>query len=173
MKNTNIYSSPLSIFAILAFMFAPLVEIVQPVLALGIGCASSSPVSGAYTVTVCFSSPASGSILSGDTTVTATISVTRTNPGTQRVIFYLDGIYLLTDYQSAYTFTLPTTKWVDGSHTLAVASLMRDGFTSEQAGLVVSFNNGVFTPPVNTNHFQPLNDCMTSESNRMKIVFYQ
>jgi hypothetical protein len=140
--------------AILAFLVAPWVGTVQPVLAAA-SCASSSPTSGMYTVTICFSSPASGSVLTGDTTVTATISVTGTNPGTQRMIFYLDGAYMLTDYQSAYSFTLPTARWIDGSHTLAVGALMRDGFTSQQASISVSFNNGVTTPPVNTNQFQP------------------
>jgi chitodextrinase len=153
MKNT--YRILLNISSILVLMFIPVFEKILPVSALGTGCSSSSPASGTYTVTICFSNPASGGILSGDTTVTATISVTGTNPGTQRVVFYLDGIYLLTDYQSAYTFTLPTTKWIDGSHTLSVEALMRDGFTSQRASLLVSFNNGITTPPVNTNQFQP------------------
>ena len=33
------------------------------------------------------------------------------------MVFWLDGSYLLTDYSPPYTFTLPTSKFVDGSHT--------------------------------------------------------
>ncbi len=119
------------------------------------GCTSSTPSSGAYTVTLCFTTPTGGS-LTGNTTVTATASVSGTNPGVQRLVFYLDNAYLLTDYQSAYTFTLPTARWVDGTHTIAVEALMRDGFTTPNRGSVTDiFVNGVTTPPVNTNSFSP------------------
>ena len=106
-------------------------------------------------MTICITNPIEGAALSGEASVSATVSVTGTSPGVQRIIFYLDGSYLLTDYQSLYTFTLPTAKWVDGNHILAGEALMRDGFTSQQASLSVNFNNNVNSPPVNTNQFQP------------------
>ena len=119
------------------------------------GCASSSPSGGAYTVTLCFTTPTGGS-LTGNVTVTATASVTGNNPGVQRMVFYLDNAYLLTDYQTAYTFTLPTARWVDGTHTIAVEALMRDGYTTVNRGSVtVIFVNGVTTPPINNNTFTP------------------
>ena len=151
----NIYRFFFNISMVLTIIFGPLTPMPQPVLAQGTGCASSSPSSGTYTVTLCFSDPLDGSTLVGDTAVTATINVSGTSPGVQRVIFYLDGAYLLTDYQSPYTFTLPTAKWVDGNHTLAVESLMRDGFIAQQASISENFNNNITTPPVNTNQFQP------------------
>jgi hypothetical protein len=123
--------------------------------ALSANCTASSPISGAYVATVCVSSPSIGSTLTGSVTTTATISVTGTNPGVQRMIFYINGAYLLTDFQSPYTFLLPTTKWVDGNYTIAAAALMRDGFTTQQASIPVIFSNGITTPPVNTNQFQP------------------
>jgi hypothetical protein len=129
--------------------------IAHPKPAAATNCTSSSPASAAYTVTICFSNPAGGSTLTGNVTVTATTSVTGTSPGVQRVIFYLDHTYLLTDYQSFYSFTLPTTKWVDGSHTLSAEVLMRDNFTSGQASISVNFKNGITTPPVNSNQFRP------------------
>src|SRR5512135_666882 len=89
-----------------------------PVLAQGSGCSSSGPASAAYTVTVCITGPADGAVVAGDTTATATVSVTGTNPGVQKLIFYLGGQYLLTDYVPAYTFVLPTTKFVDGARLL-------------------------------------------------------
>jgi fibronectin type 3 domain-containing protein len=118
-------------------------------------CQSSAPTGGTYTVTVCLTTPADGSTVSGDTTVTATLDQTSGGPGARRAVFYLDGSYLLTDYQSPYSFTIPTAKFVDGAHTLSVETLMRDGFTSQQASIGLTFNNGVTTPPVNTNHFTP------------------
>ena len=133
----------------------PMEQNVQDVQAQAAGCISSSPSSGAYTATLCITSPANGSTLSGDVTVTATVSVTGTNPGVQRMVFYLNGAYLLTDYQSTYTFILPTTSRVDGSYSLSVSALMRDAFTTPQATISVNFNNGISSPPVNTNQFQP------------------
>src|SRR4030095_1518125 len=75
-----------------------------PVSAAGTECQSSSPESAAYTVSVCITSPTDGAVVSGDTLVTATVSVTGTNPGVQKLEFYLGGEYLLTDYASPYTF---------------------------------------------------------------------
>ncbi len=121
------------------------------------GCASSTPSSGAYTVTLCFTTPTGGS-LTGNVTVTATasVSVSGTNSGVQRMVFYLDNAYLLTDYQSAYNFSLSTTQWVDGTYTLAVEAVMRDGFTTpNRASVTVKFVNGITTPPVNTRTFTP------------------
>lgn len=40
------------------------------------GCSTSSPSSGSYTVTVCFTSPRSGDTVTGNATVTATASTT-------------------------------------------------------------------------------------------------
>jgi hypothetical protein len=134
---------------------APQPDITQPAPASTSGCAPSSPASAAYSVTICFTSPANGNTLTGDATVTSTINITGKSPSIQRVVYYLDGSYLLTDYKSPYTFTLPTAKWADGSHVISVEALMRDSFTSQQAGLSVTFKNGISGPAANTNQFQP------------------
>ncbi|HEY3312200.1 MAG TPA: Ig-like domain-containing protein [Anaerolineales bacterium] len=117
------------------------------------GCATGGPLSGAYTVTVCFSSPADGAVLSGTQTISVSTSTTGANPGFARMIFYLGGEYLLMDFQSPYTFSVPTGKWVDGARTLEVEAFMKDGYTSPRASLNVTFQNGVSTPPVNNNSF--------------------
>ena len=91
------------------------------------GTCKSSSNSG-YTVTVCISTPASGATVSGLTTVTATASVSGSSSGIGKLLFSLDGQYLLTDFQSPYTFQLPTTNFANGSHTLSVVASMRDGF---------------------------------------------
>ena len=119
------------------------------------GCTTSSPVSAAYTVKLCFTSPESGSSLSGNASVTASIEVTGKNPGVKRMKFNLGKKYLLTDFTNPYTFSLPTNKWADGTYTLYVTVLMQDGFTSAQAEIPVSFSNGNVKAPVNTVSFTP------------------
>jgi hypothetical protein len=121
-----------------------------------VGCASSSPSTGKYTVNICITSPANNASLTGNATVTATFTITSgTNPGIQRMIFNLGTGYLLTDFTSPFTFTLPSNKWADGAYTLYASALMRDGFTTAQASIAVKFSNGNATAPVNTNHFSP------------------
>src|SRR5215217_2033628 len=107
-------------------------------------CAISGPTSGSYTVNVCITTPGSGTQLTGNQTVQGSITtVTGSNPGTQSVTFSLDGQYLITDFQSQYTFTLPTTKWTDGSHTLTLVANMRDGFKSKPPTVALTFSNGI------------------------------
>jgi hypothetical protein len=128
----------------------------QPTMIQAGSCATSSPASGAYSVEVCFSSPAINSTVSGDVSVAAVVKTTGSTPvGVQRLVFYLDGTYLLTSYARPFLFTLQTTNYVDGTHILSVEAQMRDKFTSQQGSLQVTFHNGVTTPPVNTNAFQP------------------
>jgi chitodextrinase len=125
-------------------------------LAAGNNCLTNTSSSGLYTVKVCIDNLTDGAILSGTQTVSATPTRTGADPGVSKLIFYLNGEYLITDYQSPYTFTLPTTKWVDGSYTLAVTALMKDGYTSQPASSIdVTFNNGITTPPTGTNSFAP------------------
>jgi chitodextrinase len=106
-------------------------------------------------VTLCFTDPAPGATLTGDATVSAAVTFTGTGPGIQRVIFYINGQYLLTDYQAPYTFNLPSARWVDSGYTLSVEALLRDSSLTPQASQTVTFANGVTGQPVNTNTFQP------------------
>ncbi len=153
------YKWILSIPIILALLFSPIFGFNHSVASAQSGsvCSSSSPTSGAYAVMICYSTPGANATLTGDVPVTVLVTVGGTNPGVQRVIFYLNGSYLLTDYQSSYTFTFPSTQFVDGAYSLAVNALMRDGFVTQQTVLPITLNNGVTTPPVNTNIFQPTN----------------
>ena len=123
--------------------------------ATGTNCVTSSPPSATYTITPCITGPADGATVTNSQTVSATYSTTGANPGVAKLIFYLDGQYLLTDYGTPYTFVLDTKRWVDGSHVLAVAALMKDGFTSQLSSISLTFSNGVTIPPVNTNTFTP------------------
>ncbi len=119
-------------------------------------CAASTPSSGVYTVTICFTAPGSGSVVTGDTTISVTVSVTGTNPGVIRVYFYMNGTRILTDFQSNYSFVLPTIKLQDGSYIVAAEAVMRDGYiTTNQASIALTLSNGNSQPPVNHNTFTP------------------
>jgi len=118
-------------------------------------CATSGPSSGLYLVTVCLTQPISGALVSGAVTVTASATTSGAAPRVQRLIYTLDGAYLLTEFFSPYTFQLPTTQWADGQHTLAVSALMNDGFTSAATSITLFFQNGVSgSPPIPTG-FRP------------------
>jgi hypothetical protein len=132
-------------------------------------CQTSNGPTG-YQVTVCLTEPANGATLTGARTVTATVTVSGTAPGVQRAIFYLDNQYLLIDYAAAYTFVLPTNRFVDGTHSLQVEALMRDGFTSTRTSLNLIFNNGVTTPPTNTRTFTPSKGSAPSAGNPLVVA---
>ena len=144
------------VFIALAVLFSSLATPFQiPVLAQGSNCSTSGPSSGAYVVTICITNPVNEAVLTGEASVTATVNVTGTNLGAQKLIFYLGGQYLLTHYAAPYTFIIPTMKFADGSRLLEVEAIMRDSFISSRAAINVTFNNGINEPPVNTNTFTP------------------
>jgi hypothetical protein len=118
-------------------------------------CQTSGPASAAYTLTVCITAPADGATVSGSRAVNTTVTVNGTDPGVSKLVFYLAGEYLITDYQSPFTFALVTTKWVDGRRLLEVETVMRDGFASQRASITLNFSNGIVQPPVNNNTFTP------------------
>ena len=113
-----------------------------------------SSAGAGYTVNVCIDVPLNGATVSGDTNVTATVSATG-GPGVAKVQFYLDSAYLLTDYESPYTFTLPTDTFVDGVSTLEVEAVMRDAFVTNRTSISAVFSNGVTTPPPAPTGFTP------------------
>jgi chitodextrinase len=119
-------------------------------------CQDSSPAGGTYTVRVCLTAPDAGQNLTGKVPVTATASVVSgTGPGFQRMVFTLDGQYLLTDYQPPYSFTLDTRRFLDGPYTIGAHVLARDTFVSPDTTVQEAFANGVTTQPVNTRTFTP------------------
>jgi hypothetical protein len=118
-------------------------------------CATSGPAGGSYSVTVCLSDPVTGAAVSGPVPVTATATVNGSGPGVQRMVFYLDGQYLLTDFQSPYTFALPSDRFLDATRALEVEARMRDGFVSGRSSISLVFSNGVTSPPPPASGFAP------------------
>jgi len=98
--------------------------------------------------------PAAGSTVSGAVTVSATATMLVSgNLRVVRMVFTVDDGYTLTDYQSPYTFALPTTKWVDGVHTLSVSAVMSDSTssTTNPTSESLTFSNGLSSVPPNNN----------------------
>ncbi len=159
----NVYRLFTTLPILLTLLFAPIApttpgfELGQLPQAQAGACVTSSPTPATYTVKLCFTGPKNNSQITGDTavTVTATYTGKTSGVGVQHMIYYLNGAYILTDYQSPYTLTLPSTHWKDGSYTLSVEALMRDGFTTSRAKLTLNFVNGIKLAPVNKNQFHP------------------
>jgi chitodextrinase len=131
------------------------VALAAPSETLAASCHQSGELGRLYTVTLCLTSPDDGATVTGSAPVTATVSVNGTSPGVRRLTFFLGGEYLLTDYQAPYQFELPTARFVDATRTLEVEAWMRDGYITERTSSSLVFQNGVTTPPVNTNTFTP------------------
>ncbi len=118
-------------------------------------CATSAPASGTYSATLCFVEPFPSDPVLGDQGIAASVTVEGFSPGVQLVVFYLDGQYLLTSFASPYEFVLPSDRFTDGTHQVEAEALMRDGFLTDRVALEMTFDNGVTTPPVNRDVFEP------------------
>ncbi len=110
-------------------------------------CASSGPASGSYTLNLCIDQPADGAVVTEVATVVVSTQVTGIDPGAWKLTAFLDGAYILTDFQAPFTFDLSTQYVTDGQHTLAVYMLMRDGFTSAPTTIQLNFQQAAPTPP--------------------------
>ncbi len=144
----------LAAIAVLA-LISPVAWKPSPTVAAGT-CRSTTPSGATYTVTVCITAPGNGATVSGVTPVSATVSFTGTgNPGAGRMVAYLDGQYLITDYRSPYGFDLPTDRWVDGTRTLSVEDDLSNGYVTPRTSVSITFQNGVTTPPTNNRHWVP------------------
>jgi chitodextrinase len=111
---------------------------------------------GNYSITLCLTAPSDNSTINGTVTVTSTVSLAGfAPPSVSQLVFSLDDEYVLTDFVTPFTFELVTPDFVDATRLLSVQARMRDGAVSDPASVNVSFNNGVTTPPVNTNTFTP------------------
>jgi len=130
----------------------------MPVQAASTSCKSSVNSSGNYTLTICISDPPDGAVLVGNHAISATVTYVGSHPSLGRIDFFLNGNYLLEAVSAPYTFTLPTTFFVDGNYSLSAEVKMTDGFIqplSERPAIQLSFNNGISSIPPNTRHFTP------------------
>src|SRR3954451_9836274 len=71
----------------------------NPASAAGEICNNSSPSGQTYVIRVCITAPENGASLTGDSNITATATlVSGTSPGVAKLLFFLDGLHLLTDF---------------------------------------------------------------------------
>ncbi len=126
-----------------------------PAQAAGPTCVTRSPT-GAYTVKVCLT-VGSGSTMTGNVGVSSTVTITPTNSawGIRKLEFYLDNAYVITDFESPYSFTLPTASFLDGAHTMRADVLLRDGNTVSSSGVTTTFANGTTSIPPPSTGFTP------------------
>jgi hypothetical protein len=119
-------------------------------------CASSANPSGSYTVTLCFTTPESGSVVNGAVSINASVNISGKNPGISRVEFFSNDKGLISDFQSPFTFLLPSTKWQDGTYNISATAIMHDGYTTaNKASISLTFDNGINQVPTNSNTFTP------------------
>jgi len=135
--------------------FVPSSKAVQKVSTADSPCISDSSSSSSYEAKLCIGAPASQAVLTGNSSITATVDVTGSNPGIQHVAFYLNGAMLLEDFTAPYTFTLPVNQWVDGNYTLSAEALLRNQYTTKRASISLIFKSGTTQPPENTRQFRP------------------
>ncbi|HEY3312201.1 MAG TPA: alkaline phosphatase family protein [Anaerolineales bacterium] len=157
MPGTDVIERPWSANGLVSTSIPSGVAAAQPNPQVVNACTDAAPVSGKYNLKLCLTGPADGANVSGDLGVSATLEVGGpSSMNVQRMVFYLDGTYLLSDFQPPFTFTLPTANWPDGSHNLTVEALMRDSFVSPPVGVTLTFNNGLNQPASQNNApFQP------------------
>src|SRR4051812_8155443 len=123
-------------------LLGAILAVAMAVFPAGASAASSCQTTngGSYAINVCLDAPAAGANLSGDVTVSGSASTVSGTANVQRLVFYVDGQYVLTDYEAPYSFNLPTDRWVDGPHRIEVRAELRDGLpATDPAGVDVTF----------------------------------
>jgi fibronectin type 3 domain-containing protein len=137
--------------ALFALTAAQIVVLAGAAGATGPTCQTTSATSNAYAVKVCLTAPVADAMVSGDISTTTTVNVTSgSSPGLAKTLWSVNGQYLATDFQSPHELTLSTADFADGGYTIGVAAVMRDGFTTPETTVTVTFANGNPTVPTNS-----------------------
>lgn len=101
------------------------------------------PVADTTAPNISLASPANGTTISGNASVSATAS---DNIGVTKVEFFVDGTLRNTDNTAPYAFTLDTTSLSNGSHTLTARATDAAGNTRTTAAITVSVQNSAPDP---------------------------
>jgi hypothetical protein len=124
---------------------------------VGNGGASTPPVSPTPTPTpsptpdttppsVSLSAPSNGATISGTQVVSGSAS---DNVGVSKVTLYVDGSLVASDTATPYTFSLDTTKYSNGTHTIYLEAFDAAGNHSDSATVSISVKNNATTSPTN------------------------
>lgn len=94
--------------------------------------------------TVSITAPAAGASVAGTVQVAASASDVY---GLSSLSFYVDGVYQASDNTAPYSFSVNTTSWADGAHTLRVRAWDKAG-NNRDSSITVTFANDLQTPQV-------------------------
>jgi hypothetical protein len=83
------------------------------------------------------------------------IGTAGSHPSVSKLTFFLGSNYLLTAFKSPYTFSLTSSRFVDGAYNLSVTASLSDGRSASPAAINLTFANGVTTSPTNPMSFSP------------------
>lgn len=117
-------------------------------------CKSSIPT-GTYAVVVCLVDPQPSETILGEYLIRATAEVDVVDIRVRRLVFYLDGTYLLIDYEAPYEFVLPTGAWPDGIHSLGIEAIMQDDAVTPRMDIPFTVANGNATQSPRPEPFVP------------------
>jgi len=117
-------------------------------------CKSSTPT-GAYEVIVCLADPEASATIAGEYLIRASAEVDVVDIRVRRLVFYLDGTYLLIDLEAPYEFVLPTPAWPDGTHTLGIEAIMQDDAVTARLDVPIIVANGRATSSPRPEPFTP------------------
>lgn len=154
-----------------------LIGLVLPVLGGAPAAAATSPCvshpSTGYTVDVCLVDVPDGP-LAGEVAVNATVTVRDPAPGVvlpaiEKVVFWFNGEYLLSDHDPAYGMTWRTQRHVDSTGPLRVRARLMDG-TSYDLDQPVTLANGVTVPAVNTQQFSVARGSSPEPGQRFRLA---
>lgn len=117
-------------------------------------CKSSTPT-GAYEVIVCVADPEASATIAGEYLIRASAEVDVVDIRVRRLVFFLDGTYLLIDFEAPYEFVLPTPAWPDGTHTLGIEAIMQDDAVTARLDVPITVANGRATSSPRPEPFTP------------------
>jgi chitinase len=116
--------------------------------------------------TVSINSPATGSTVSGTTTVTATAADNAGGSGLAKVEIFVDGVLKVSDTTSPYTYSWDTSAVTDGAHSLSAKAYDRTASANSttSATVNVTVDNSDNTPPSTPGSLQVTSKSLTSVS---------
>jgi len=125
---------------LLVALVGTLVVAVAPMPTTGESCSTAERDD--YSLQLCILSPTDGMVLKGGASVEVSVEPLGDFPGIQRMVFYLDEGYLLTDYEAPYHFVLPSQSFPDGQVAISAEALLRDEFVTERLTVAATIENG-------------------------------
>src|SRR5688572_27389709 len=104
----------------LAVLVIVVLGLIVPSMAAVPTCRTNNAPGNVYTVQLCFTTLDSTNNLSGLVPIPMSVATTGSSPGVVKLTVFLNGVHLLSDYTSPYTFDFPTNHYADGTYNLGL-----------------------------------------------------